>query len=81
MLVTGVAAVALPAYAESDKAARQDVAVQVFGSFLTTTTQNGIDNTGRAPVRHLEGMECVSGERRSTSARTCREPPALLVGG
>jgi len=45
MLVTGVAAVALPAYAESDEAARQDVAVQAFGSFLTTTTQNGIDNS------------------------------------
>lgn len=45
MLVTGVASIALPAYAQSDEAGRQEVAVQAFGSFLTTTTHNGVDNT------------------------------------
>src|SRR5215471_18135408 len=45
MLMAGVAAIALPAYAQSDEAARQDVAVQAFGSFVTTSTHNGIDNS------------------------------------
>ena len=45
MLAAGVASVALPAYAQSDEAARQDVAVQAFGSFLSSTTQDGVHNT------------------------------------
>ena len=44
MLVAGAASIALPAYAQSE-AGRQEVAVQASGSFVTTTTQNGIDNT------------------------------------
>jgi len=36
-------AIAIPAIAQTE-AARQDVAVQAFGSAVTTTTQNGIDN-------------------------------------
>ena len=40
----GMASIALPAFAQSDEAARQDAAVQAFGSFVTTTTQNGVDN-------------------------------------
>jgi len=45
ILMAGVAMIALPAYAQTDEAGRQQVAVQAFGSFLTTTTQNGIDHT------------------------------------
>ena len=45
ILVAGVASIAAPAYAQSEEAARQDVAVQAFGSFVTTTTHNGIDNS------------------------------------
>lgn len=45
MFAAGVASIALPAYAQSDEAARQDVTVQAFGSFVTGTTQNGINNT------------------------------------
>ena len=44
IVMTGVASVALPVYAQSEEAARQDVAVQGFGSFVSTTTHNGIDN-------------------------------------
>lgn len=43
-LVAGMASVALPVFAQSEGPARQDVAVQAFGSFVTGTTQNGIDN-------------------------------------
>lgn len=43
MLIAGAACIALPAYAQTE-AGRQEVAVQTFGSFLTTTTQNGIDH-------------------------------------
>lgn len=42
--LAGVASVALPVYAQSEEG-RQEVAVQAFGSFVTTTTHNGIDNT------------------------------------
>ena len=45
MLAAGVAFIAAPAYAQSDEGGRQDVAVQAFGTFVTTTTHNGIDNT------------------------------------
>jgi hypothetical protein len=45
MLMAGVACIALPAYAQTEGPERQNVAVQAFGSFVTTTTQNGIDNT------------------------------------
>ena len=46
MLMAGVATVALPVYAQSEEAGRQEVSVQGFGSFLKTTTHNGIDNSG-----------------------------------
>lgn len=46
MLMAGVASIALPAYAQSEGGrGPMDVAVQAFGSFVTTTTQNGISNT------------------------------------
>jgi len=44
VLIAGAASVALPAYAQSEEGGRQDVAVQGFGSFVTSTTQNGIEN-------------------------------------
>ena len=44
MLMASVALVALPAFAQSEEGERQNAAVQAFGSFVTTTTQNGIDN-------------------------------------
>src|SRR5690349_20053451 len=44
MLFAGAACVALPAYAQED-AGRQDVAVQAFGTFVTSTTHKGIDNS------------------------------------
>jgi outer membrane immunogenic protein len=45
MLVAGVASIAVPAYAQSQEGERQNVAVQAFGSFVTSTTNNGIDNS------------------------------------
>ena len=45
MFIVGVATVALPAYAQSENPGRQEVSVQAFGSFVTTTTQDGIDNS------------------------------------
>ncbi|HUI78814.1 MAG TPA: outer membrane beta-barrel protein [Bryobacteraceae bacterium] len=45
MLMAGAASIALPAYAQSAGPERQNVAVQAFGSFVTTTTENGIDNS------------------------------------
>jgi len=47
ILMAGAASVAaLPTYAQSEggSGGRQDVAVQGFGSFVTSTTQNGIEN-------------------------------------
>jgi hypothetical protein len=41
MLMAGVASIALPAYAQSEEGGRQEVAVQAFGRFVTSTTQNG----------------------------------------
>jgi outer membrane immunogenic protein len=44
ILVAGIASAALPGFAQSEGPARQDVAVQAFGSFVTGTTQNGVGN-------------------------------------
>jgi outer membrane immunogenic protein len=41
----GIVLVALPAFAQTEGPARQDVAVQAFGSFVTGTSQNGINNS------------------------------------
>jgi len=46
MLMAGVASIALPAQAQSEGGrGPMDIAVQAFGSFVTTTTQNGTNNT------------------------------------
>lgn len=44
--VVGIAALAMPAFAQSEEnvLSKQDISVQAFGSFLKTTTQNGIEN-------------------------------------
>jgi len=43
-LVAGIASAALPVFAQSEAPARQDVTVQATGSFVSGTTQNGVDN-------------------------------------
>jgi opacity protein-like surface antigen len=43
-MVVGVASIALPAYAQQE-GGRQEVTVQALGSFVTNTTQNGVDHT------------------------------------
>lgn len=43
VLMAGAATVSLPAFAQTE-AGRQDVAVQALGSFVTSTTHNGIEN-------------------------------------
>jgi len=45
LLIAGAATMALPAFAQSEGPERQNVAVQAFGSFVTTTTHKGIDNS------------------------------------
>jgi opacity protein-like surface antigen len=45
ILMAGAASIALPAYAQTNEGGRQEVSVQAFGSFVTNTTQNGINNT------------------------------------
>lgn len=42
-LVAGIASVALPAFSQSEGSSNE-VSAQAFGSFVTTTTHNGIDN-------------------------------------
>ena len=44
MLMAGAASIALPVYAQSDEGGRQSIAVQASGSFVSGTTQNGVNN-------------------------------------
>jgi opacity protein-like surface antigen len=45
MLVAGVTMLAVPAFSQSENpVSRQDISVQAFGSFVTSTTQDGIRN-------------------------------------
>jgi len=80
ILIAGAASIALPAYAQSDEAGRQEVAAQAFGSFLTTTTHNGVDNTAtnsggvlgsyRFFFSSHHGVEANYGYSRNTQAYT-----------
>ncbi len=45
IIMAGAACLTLPAYAQVEDAGRQDVAVQAFGSFVTSTTHKGVDNS------------------------------------
>ena len=45
VLLAGAVSLAVPAYAQTEGPGRQDVTVQAFGSFVTSTTHNGTDNT------------------------------------
>lgn len=42
-LVASIAAIALPAFSQSE-GGKSEVSAQAFGSFVTSTTQNGIEN-------------------------------------
>ena len=42
-LAAGIASLALPAFSQSE-ASRQEVSVQAFGSFVSSTTENGVEN-------------------------------------
>jgi outer membrane immunogenic protein len=44
MLTVGAISIAVPVFAQSEEAGRQDVTVQALGSFVKTSTENGIDN-------------------------------------
>jgi opacity protein-like surface antigen len=44
-LIASVASVALPAFSQSEELGRNEVSVQAFGSFLKTTTNNGVQNS------------------------------------
>lgn len=43
--VAGAALIALPAFAQSEDAGKNEVSVQAFGSFVKTTTDNGVQNS------------------------------------
>jgi opacity protein-like surface antigen len=44
-LVGGIALISLPAFSQDENPARNEVSVQAFGSFLKTTTSNGVDQS------------------------------------
>lgn len=81
VLLAGAASIAVPAYAqESNEGGRQEISVQAFGSFLTTTTQNGVDNSAsnsggvlgsyRFFFSRHQGVEANYGYSRNTQAYT-----------
>ena len=42
--IVGIASVALPAFSQSENPEKNEVSVQAFGSFVKSTTNNGIEN-------------------------------------
>src|SRR6202011_3759728 len=42
--IVGIARAALPAFSQSENPGKNDVSVQAFGSFVKSTTNNGIEN-------------------------------------
>ena len=43
--VVGIASMALPAFSQTETPGKNEVSVQAFGSFVKSTTNNGIENT------------------------------------
>ncbi len=43
--ITGIASIALPAFAQSEDSPKNEVSVQAFGSFVKSTTDNGVRNS------------------------------------
>jgi len=44
-LVCGIAAISVPAFSQDENPARNEVSVQAFGSWVRSTTSNGVDQT------------------------------------
>ena len=44
-LIAGVASLALPAFSQTEESGNNEVSVQAFGSFLKSTTDNGVRNS------------------------------------
>lgn len=44
-VIAGVASIALPAFAQSEDSLKNEVSVQAFGSFVKSTTDNGVRNS------------------------------------
>jgi outer membrane immunogenic protein len=44
-LIAGVASLAVPAFSQSEEPGKNEVSVQAFGSFVKSTTDNGIQNS------------------------------------
>ena len=42
--IAGIASIALPAFAQSEDTEKNEVSVQAFGSFVKSTTNNGVEN-------------------------------------
>ncbi len=45
IIITGVASLALPAFAQTDEFGKSEVSVQALGSFVKSTTDNGVQNS------------------------------------
>jgi opacity protein-like surface antigen len=43
--IVGIASAALPAFSQSENPEKNEVSAQAFGSFVKSTTENGIENT------------------------------------
>jgi outer membrane immunogenic protein len=43
--IAGIASITLPAFAQSEDAGKNEVSVQAFGSFVKSTTNNGVQNS------------------------------------
>jgi outer membrane immunogenic protein len=43
--IAGIASMALPAFAQSEDSGKNEVSVQAFGSFVKSTTDNGVQNS------------------------------------
>ncbi len=43
--IAGIASIALPAFAQSEDSGKNEVSVQAFGSFVKSTTDNGVQNS------------------------------------
>ena len=60
LMIAGAIAVSVPAFSQENPAYKNEASVQAFGSFVKTTTSNGVDQTATNSGGVLRAIDSFS---------------------
>src|ERR1700733_12672225 len=66
--VVGIASIAMPAFSQSESPDKNEVSVQAFGSFVKSTTDNGIENKATDSGGVLGSYRCFFNSHNGVEA-------------